>query len=324
MTRERRVDQPLVDQLDTRVATACRARRRPRAAPAPPALVVPSLAGGVMAVALAFAAAAVAVVGAWEVLAAVERTRVAALLARAVAPVVRAGTRGVAPTAPERRRLAVLAAGALAAAGWLLGGVRSRCSPRSPGRCSRPRSCGRGGGGSAARSPRRRRPSPGRSPTRCRPGTRCAARSRWSRPACPGAAGHELRAGDRARLGAPTEAVLERLRRRAASPAWDAMVAGILLQRDAGGDLPALLRDLARRSRPPPARTATRSPRPPRRASPRGSCSCCRSAPRCSPSSRSPGFLAGLLADPVSAVLACLALPSRSSPSAQSPASPGA
>ena len=30
------------------------------------------------------------------------------------------------------------------------------------------------------------------------------------------------------------------------SPAWDAMVAGILLQRDAGGDLPALLRDLAR------------------------------------------------------------------------------
>ena len=49
----------------------------------------------------------------------------------------------------------------------------------------------------------------------------------------------------RCSLGAPTEAVLERLRRRAAAPAWDAMVAGILLQRDAGGDLPALLRDLA-------------------------------------------------------------------------------
>ena len=39
--------------------------------------------------------------------------------------------------------------------------------------------------------------------------------------------------------------MLERLRRRAGSPAWDAMIAGILLQRDAGGDLPALLRDLA-------------------------------------------------------------------------------
>ena len=58
----------------------------------------------------------------------------------------------------------------------------------------------------------------------------------------PGAAGHELRAAaHELRLGAPTEATLERLRRRAA-PAWDALIAGILLQRDAGGDLPALLR----------------------------------------------------------------------------------
>ena len=39
--------------------------------------------------------------------------------------------------------------------------------------------------------------------------------------------------------------MLERLRARAASPAWDTMVAGILLQRDAGGDLASLLRDLA-------------------------------------------------------------------------------
>ncbi len=35
------------------------------------------------------------------------------------------------------------------------------------------------------------------------------------------------------------------LRRRAATPAWDAIVAGILLQRDAGGDLAGLLRDQA-------------------------------------------------------------------------------
>jgi tight adherence protein B len=39
--------------------------------------------------------------------------------------------------------------------------------------------------------------------------------------------------------------VLERLRRRAAAPAWDTLVAGILLQRDAGGDLAGLLRDQA-------------------------------------------------------------------------------
>ena len=39
--------------------------------------------------------------------------------------------------------------------------------------------------------------------------------------------------------------MLERLRRKASSPAWDSIVAGVLLQRDAGGDLPNLLRDLA-------------------------------------------------------------------------------
>ena len=39
--------------------------------------------------------------------------------------------------------------------------------------------------------------------------------------------------------------MLERLRLRAADPAWDAIVAGILLQREAGGDLAGLLRDQA-------------------------------------------------------------------------------
>jgi tight adherence protein B len=72
---------------------------------------------------LAFAAGAAGVLGVWDALAAVERTRVVAALARIVAPVVRAGREGVGPTAPERRRLAVLAAGTLAAAGWLVGGV---------------------------------------------------------------------------------------------------------------------------------------------------------------------------------------------------------
>jgi tight adherence protein B len=61
-----------------------------------------------------------------------------------------------------------------------------------------------------------------------------------------GPAGHELRAAARAvGLGDPTATVLERLRRRAGDPAWDAIVAGILLQRDAGGDLAGLLRDQA-------------------------------------------------------------------------------
>src|SRR3954452_11140809 len=70
----------------------------------------------------AFGAAVAAVVGAWELLAAVERTRLVAALTRAVAPVARAGN-GVSPTTAERRRLAVLASAALAAAGWLVGGT---------------------------------------------------------------------------------------------------------------------------------------------------------------------------------------------------------
>jgi tight adherence protein B len=62
----------------------------------------------------------------------------------------------------------------------------------------------------------------------------------------PGAAGTELRDAAHAfELGERTEAVLERLRRRAADPRWDTIVAAILLQREAGGDLARLLRTIA-------------------------------------------------------------------------------
>jgi tight adherence protein B len=112
-----------------------------------------------------------------------------------------------------------------------------------------------------------------------------------------GATGRELRDAVRAlELGERTEVVLERLRARAADPGWDTLVAAILLQRDAGGDLAALLRAIAReRSRTlrrleADARPATatrrsvtalarRAPCPPER-------------PR-SPSSAPRGFLAG-------------------------------
>jgi tight adherence protein B len=62
-----------------------------------------------------------------------------------------------------------------------------------------------------------------------------------------GAAGHELRrtAAELA-AGAPTDAALEAMRRRARSPGMDALVAACLLQRRAGGDLARLLRDSAR------------------------------------------------------------------------------
>jgi tight adherence protein B len=197
-------------------------------------------------VALAFGAAVAGVLGAWDALAAVERTRVAGSIERALAPVVRAGKEGVGPTARERRRLGVLAAVTLAAAGWLAGGLRLGALAAAAGPLL---------AAALVRARRRRFRAAlvDAAPTVSRALADALSAGHSVRGAlavvaagASGAAGHELGAAARALgLGAPTEAVLERLRRRAAAPAWDALVAGILLQRDAGGDLPALLRDHA-------------------------------------------------------------------------------
>jgi tight adherence protein B len=197
-------------------------------------------------VVLSFGAGAASVLGVWEALAAVERSRAVAALERALEPLVRAGHEGRAPTGPERRRLGLLATGALAAGGWLLGGlvlgalaavlgpalvlaaVRAR-------RRRYARAIGKGAAGAA----------------RALADAVAAGHSIRSAIAVAasglgGAAGHELRTTARAlALGDPTAAALEDLRRRAGDPAWDAIVAGILLQRDAGGDLAGLLRDQA-------------------------------------------------------------------------------
>jgi tight adherence protein B len=198
------------------------------------------------AAALAFGAGAAGVLGTWEALAAVERSRVAGAVERLLEPVVRAGREGRAPTRPERRRLAVVTAAALAAAGWLIGGpafgviaavagpmlalgvVRTR-------RRRYARELGRGAAGAA----RALADAIGAGHS-IRGAVAVAA------DGTPGPPGRELRAAARAlALGEPTAAVLERLRRRAADRAWDAIVAGILLQREAGGDLAGLLREQA-------------------------------------------------------------------------------
>jgi tight adherence protein B len=63
----------------------------------------------------------------------------------------------------------------------------------------------------------------------------------------PGAAGAELaRCAGQLALGERTEDVLTALARRTRLPAYDTLVAAILLQRDAGGDLAGLLRGVAR------------------------------------------------------------------------------
>jgi len=195
--------------------------------------------------ALAFAAGVAGTAGAWEGLAAAEGTRISARLARVVEPVARAGREGRAPTAPERRRLAVLATGALLVAGWLLGGPLPALLAATAGPAM----------ALAVLRARARRYA-----SRLRRGAPEAARALADALAAghslrgaiaaaggvPGPAGHELAVAARGlALGEPTSAVLERVRRRAAGPAWDTLTAGILLQRDAGGDLAGLLRGLA-------------------------------------------------------------------------------
>jgi tight adherence protein B len=63
----------------------------------------------------------------------------------------------------------------------------------------------------------------------------------------PGGPGNELRrVAAELELGAATDDALEAMRRRIGSPAIDVIVAGALMQRRAGGDLAALLRNSAR------------------------------------------------------------------------------
>jgi tight adherence protein B len=262
----------------------------------------------VTAVALAFAAATLAVAGAWELVGALEGTRPVALLARALEPVVRAEREGRAVTVSERRRLAWVAAAGLAAAGWLVGGVALGAAAAVAGPAL------------AVAALRARQRAYAAALTR---GAPAAARALADALAAghalrgaiavageglPGAAGVELRRTAGALvLGVPTAGALEALRCRAGAPAWDAIVAGILLQRDAGGDLVGLLRDLAgaleaAERAAGDARAATAQARATARmvlAMPLAAAALTELA--------SPGFASGLLAHPTSAALVALA-----------------
>lgn len=200
---------------------------------------------------LAALAAVAGVLAAWNALAAVERGRAAAALSRLVEPLRRAGGEGREPTPPERRRLAVLAAGGLGAAGWLVAGPLA-------------------GAGVAMGGPwvavtlvraRRRRYAAGlgrAAPLVARALADALAGGHSVRGAVQaaadggvvGPAGRELRgAAGALALGEPTDDVLERLRLRARAGAargpFDTIVAAVMLQRDAGGDLAGLLRGVA-------------------------------------------------------------------------------
>ena len=195
---------------------------------------------------LAAGAAGAGVAGAWEAIAAVERSRVAAAVARLLEPLERAGREGRVPTLPERRRLWAVAGAALLAAGWLVGGVAvgfmtALAGPAAVVAVTR------------ARRRRWREELRRAAPACARTMADALGAGRSIRSAiidaaaaAEGAAAHELGTAARAlAVGEPTDAVLVRLRARAGSHAWDTLTAAVLLQRDAGGDLATLLRELA-------------------------------------------------------------------------------
>lgn len=258
---------------------------------------------------LAFAAAGAGVLGAWEVLAAVERVRLTGWIRQAVAPLARAAREGREPSPPERRRLVALASGALLAGGWLIGGVAAGALAAAAGPAA---------AAALIRRRRRRYVASVRAgaPATARATAAALAAGRSVRAAVadaaadvPGPAGHELRAAAAAlAVGEATEPVLDRLRARAGGGPWDTLVAALLLQRDAGGDLAALLRGLAasleesgRAERD--ARAAT--------AQSRTTAWIVAGLPLLAAAVAelgSPGFLAGLLANPLSVALTGLAV----------------
>lgn len=200
---------------------------------------------------LAALAAAVGVLALWEALGAAEALvrggRLEARLGALLGPLARARREGAEPTPPERRRLVLTAVPALLAAGWLVAGpfagtAAAVVAPWALGWVVRRRRR-RYRAELAAAAPAVARAvadalAAGHAVSRA---LAEAARS------VDGAAAAELRAvASAVVLGQPLEGAIERLRVRAGARAYDTLVAAILLQRDAGGDLVGLLRELAR------------------------------------------------------------------------------
>ncbi len=258
---------------------------------------------------MAFAAGGCGVVGGWELLAALERARAVSWLEGAVRPLARARREGRLPSAPERRRLTVLASGCLLAAGWLvvgpvLGLLAAIGGPLASGAAIASRQRAYRTRLSAAAPAVARALAAGLSAGRSVRGAIDEAATGLYGPA-----GHELRR-TAAALGAGvgTERALEDLRARAASRAWDTLVAAVLVQRDAGGDLPALLRELAASQE-----AATRADEDARAATAQAhfSARLVTGLPLVAVTLAelvSPGFVAGLLSNPLSLILVVLAV----------------
>jgi tight adherence protein B len=202
----------------------------------------------VPAAALAALAAVCGVLAAWEAIAAAEEARLVRSAARWLAPGLQALRAGRDPTSPERRRVVVVGALSLLGAGWLVAGVWAglALAASAPWAARAWLRAGRR---------RRRRAIAAGAPAIARAlgdalagghSVRGALGATAAGGAIPGPAGEELRvAGAQLELGERTDDVLRALAQRTGPGPLDTLVAAVLLQRDAGGDLAGLLRALA-------------------------------------------------------------------------------
>ncbi len=200
------------------------------------------------AVALAGLAGAAALLAAWEAIAAAEQERVLHAAARWCAPVLEMLRAGREPTSPERRRLLALGTLALLGAGWLVAGpwaglVVASTAPWAARVVVRTRQRRRAAAIVAGAPAIARALADALAAGHSVRGALTAAARDGS---VGGPAGEEMRRVAAAlELGDRTEDVLRGLARRTGTGALDTLVAAVLLQRDAGGDLAGLLRDLA-------------------------------------------------------------------------------
>ncbi len=199
-----------------------------------------------MSVALAAVAAASGVLALWETLAAIEALALPRVVVRVVVPLARIGRDGREPAQPERRRLALVSTLVLLSGGWLLAGPLAGAVLAAVGPSAL----------AALLRHRRRRyraeleraaPAVARAIADALGAGHAVQRAlAEAARSIEGAGAIELRGVARLiALGEPTEAALAHLCVRARSRTYDTLVAAILLQRDAGGDLAGLLRDLA-------------------------------------------------------------------------------
>jgi len=167
-------------------------------------------------------------------------------LRRALEPLERAGREGYSPSVVERRRLAALGTGAAVLAGWFVGGVPLALPLAVAGPALTAWMVG-------ARRRRYRYAVERALPEVAHAVADSLSAGGSLRAALPAAAAsldgpaavEMVRLGAELELGAPTEGTIAAWRRRMRSNRVDALVAALLSQRRAGGDLAGLLRRFA-------------------------------------------------------------------------------